>query len=84
MKKDTSFSHYNKIRGEDKAEITQALLPVLQMTSNLSNLTALKYMIVESGEEYVVGIFENGYKKKVNVSCDSGTSLIVDVLKALV
>ena len=69
---------------EDKKEICRALLPVLQMTRNLHDLIDLEYADVEGWGEYVVATFEGGYKKMANVTMDSGTSMIRDIIKQIV
>ncbi len=68
---------------EDKKEICRALLPVLQMTNNLHDLIDLEYANVEGWGEYVVATFASGYKKKANVTADSGTSMIRDIIKQI-
>ena len=65
---------------EDKALIVKELLPVLQKTRNLSDLVSLEY---DPKTEVVTGTFENGYQKRANVGCDSGTSLILDIVEQL-
>lgn len=70
---------------ENKKQITQMLLPVLQATDNLSDLVALEYTTGDSGyPELVIATFANGAQKKINVSLDSGTSLIKDVICQIV
>lgn len=70
---------------EDKKQITQMLLPVLQATDNLSDLVALEYTIGDSGyPELVIATFANGSTKVANVSADSGTALIKDVICQIV
>jgi hypothetical protein len=73
-----------KKMNEDKAKITKALLPVLQMTRNLYDLVDLEYMQPGPDEEYVIATFNNGATKKVNVHMDSGTALILDVVHWIV
>lgn len=72
---------------ENKKEICKALLPVLQMTRNLSDLIDLEYKIIENEynkDETVIAYFENGSIKVANVSMDSGTSMIRDIIKQIV
>lgn len=65
---------------ENKQKILDLLLPALQETRNLDDLKELK-LIKE--EEFVVAKFQNGGKKRVNVSCDSGTTMIKDILNEI-
>ena len=69
---------------ENKREICKALLPVLQMTSNLKDLIDLEYVVTEDGMETVIATFESGYKKIANVNIDSGTSMIRDIIGQIV
>ena len=71
---------------ENKKEITKALLPVLQMTRNLWDLTDLEYREDEevSGIEVVIATFRNGHRKVVDVTMDSGTALIKDIINGIV
>lgn len=66
---------------ENKDKICKLLLPVLQETRNLHDLTNLEYKPVE---EAVVATFESGYKKTANVAMDSGTAMIQDILRQIV
>lgn len=66
---------------EDKELIVKQLLPALQQTRNLSDLVSLDY---DPKEEIVTGTFQNGYQKRANVACDSGTALILDIVEQLV
>lgn len=69
---------------EDKAKICEMLLPVLQQTRNLSDLVGLKYERVGERQETVTATFDNGFQKRANVSIDSGTAMIVDIIKQIV
>ena len=69
---------------EDKQLICDMLLPVLQHTRNLSDLVDLKYHREQTDLEYVTATFESGYTKKANVSLDSGTSMIRDIIGQIV
>lgn len=66
---------------EDKKKICDMLLPVLQATHNLRDLVDLEYMPVE---EIVVATFASGKRKNANVACDSGTSMIRDIIGQIV
>ena len=69
---------------EDKAAITKALLPVLQMTRNHADLVSLVYSRDrDGGMEIVTATWEGGTTMSCNVSCDSGTALIRDVMRML-
>lgn len=71
---------------ENKSEIIRALIPVLQLTRNLEDLTDLEYQIDPdvSGIEVVIATFRNGHRKVVDVTMDSGTAMIKDVIKGIV
>ena len=68
---------------ENKQEILNKLLPALQATRNLSNLDSLKY-VNDNNDEIVIATFKNGGEKTVNVTADSGTAMITDLIKRLV
>lgn len=69
---------------EDKAAITRALLPVLQMTRNHADLVSLIYSRNrDNGTEIVTATWENGATKSCSVAYDSGTALIRDVMRML-
>lgn len=65
---------------EDKQAICDKLLEALQLTSNLHDLLYLKYF---PDKEQVVAHFPGG-NKTVNVSMDSGTAMIRDIIKGIV
>ena len=65
---------------EDKQAICKALLPVLQMTRNLHDLLDLEY---DSKNELILAYFPTGIKR-ANVSMDSGTSMIRDIIGQIV
>ncbi len=66
---------------ENKQEILDKLLPALQATRNLYDLTELKY---DAGKEVVYAEFKGGYIKIANVAMDSGTSMIKDIINQIV
>ena len=66
---------------ENKKEIVALLLPVLQATRNLSDLIDLTF---DEKTELVTATFSNGSKKLANVTMDSGTSLIRDIIGQIV
>lgn len=65
---------------EDMQKILDLLLPALQMTDNLRDLKALYY---DPNKEEVYARFAGGLKK-ANVALDSGTAMIVDVVRQIV
>ncbi len=69
---------------EDKAQICRALVPVLQITRNLEDLKSLEYIKRGPEDEIVIATFQSGYKKTVNVSIDSGTAMISDIIRHIV
>lgn len=66
---------------EDKQRICDLLVPALQATSNLSDITALVY---DPKTEMVSVHFNSGYVKGANVAMDSGTSMIRDIISQIV
>ncbi|NSI88072.1 hypothetical protein [[Clostridium] scindens] len=66
---------------EDKQKILDLLLPALQATRNLHDLQELE---CSEERELVYAKFESGYQKVVNVACDSGTSMIRDIIGQIV
>ena len=72
------------IVGEDKTKICEMLLPVLQHTRNLSDLADLKYEKRIDGFEVVTATYTNGFSREVNVSLDSGTAMISDIIRQIV
>lgn len=68
---------------ENKEEICRLLLQTLKATRNLHDLTVLEYVKGANGSEIITAVFEDGYKQAINVTCDSGTAMITDVLKEL-
>lgn len=69
---------------EDKLEICNALLQTLRLTRDGRDIS---YIVYENSpmrrEEIVTLEFNDGNIRKINVTADSGTALIRDVLKAL-
>jgi len=66
---------------EDKQKILNLLLPALQATRNLKDLTTLEY---DSELGVVVAVFTDDNQKWVTVAGDSGTAMIQDVIRQLV
>lgn len=69
---------------ENKEVITQALFQALKTTVEGVNMAEMKYQQLGNGDELVTIIYDNGYRKTVNVSCDSGVALMKDVLREIV
>ena len=67
---------------ENKEEIVQALFKTLSLTREYSDLSSLSY-VKEKGGEYVIAKWEDGYNKKICVTCDSGIAIIKDVIKSI-
>lgn len=66
---------------EDKQRILDLLLPELQATRHLYDLVSLKYVYKSTCHQYVEAKFASGYAKLINVSMDSGTGMIKDVME---
>lgn len=68
---------------EDKDMICKELAKLLKLTRNQSDLKALRYEILDYGEEIVTVEWESGSRKVVGVSMDSGTAMIRDIMRAI-
>ena len=68
---------------ENKKEICEKLIPVLQATENLWDLVSLEYSNSEDGE-IVTATFLNGATKTANVALGSGTAMILDIVEQIV
>lgn len=69
---------------EDKRKICSLLLPVVQATRAGWDVIDLEYTNNEfTDDEYVRIRYASGCTKKVNVTLDSGTAMILDVIKGL-
>lgn len=67
---------------ENKPLICDWLLATLVMTRNLHDLRSLIYKKdPESGEETVTASFDGGGSKIINVTADSGTAMIRDIMR---
>lgn len=73
--------HIKEMEREDKQKILDLLLPALQATRTLHDLVSLEYAWQHDYSQYVEVTFENGYKKQINVSMDSGTGMIRDIME---
>ena len=67
---------------EDKEKITKALLPILQITNNGQDIKDIEYIKTEHSE-YVTVTYKNDYTKIADVTADSGTALIGDVMRQI-
>lgn len=68
---------------EDKELILSWLLHTLNCTIAGMTLTNIAYKQLDDGEEQAILIYDNGYRKTVNISADSGKAMIQDILRAL-
>jgi len=68
---------------EDKATVVNMLFQTLKQTVAGVGLQEMRYEMLNDYNEIVVLIYEDGYRKSVNVSCDSGIVLMRDVLRAM-
>lgn len=69
---------------ENKRAICEALLPVLQMTRAMDDLTDLEYSgVLPYGSEYVTALFKQG-RKTVNVTGGSGIAIIIEITRSLI
>lgn len=67
---------------EDKQKICDLLLPALQATRGGSKLVNLIYA-ADPKKETVMAEFQGGRKRVADVTCDSGTALIYDVMRQI-
>ena len=68
---------------ENKQKICDLLLKTLQATDNAWDCEGLNYEKLPNGDEQVTIVWESGGKTNVNVSMDSGTAMIRDIMKSL-
>ena len=70
---------------EDKQKICDLLLPALQATRGGSKVVALEYNPddKETNWETVTVVFQSGGKKVADVTADSGTALIYDIMRQI-
>lgn len=68
---------------EDKNKICALLLKAVQATDNAWDCEALNYEKLPNGDEQVTVIWESGGKRIINVSMDSGTAMIRDIMNNL-
>lgn len=65
---------------EDKKEIVMLLKHLLQATRAGADIEDMG--LIED-EEKILITFNNGYVTEVNIACDSGIAIIMDVAKVL-
>ncbi|MBQ1349059.1 MAG: hypothetical protein IIY61_00195 [Ruminococcus sp.] len=65
---------------EDMQAICDLLLRALQATRGGRKLVRLDYA-VEPGRETVTAVFQSGGTRKIDVTGDSGTAMIYDIMK---
>ena len=63
---------------ENKQEILNLLVAVFKSTYGGDDVKELQY---DNAREEVTIVFQDGFKKLVNVSCDSGLAMILDVTR---
>ena len=68
---------------EDKLRILRELVPVLRLTRNLHDLKDLQLTKSKAGE-FVIAIFESNYTRIADVTADSGTAMIKDIINQIV
>ena len=68
---------------EDKSYICQVILGALKATVAGLDIADIKYEQLTNGDELAVIIYDNGYRKPVNVSCDSGIAMMRDILRVI-
>lgn len=73
----------NGILKEDKAVSTQKLFEYMKTCRQFEDLEKLEYVIEDNGEEFVIGTFKSGYKKKAYVTGDSCLALGMDTLRLI-
>lgn len=68
---------------EDKTLICDALMQTLRLTRNHRNLVELRYEKLSDSEERVTAIWDKGGFKVINVSLDSGSAMIRDIMRQI-
>lgn len=69
---------------EDKQMICDKLVEALQLTRQYEDLQSLIYLRRGEDHETVTALFTQGNTKEINVSMDSGSAMIRDILRALI
>lgn len=68
---------------EDKQAICDALCKTLQLTMAGNNLISIEYKVYSPWTKRAVLRFTGGNSQEVNVSMDSGISMLRDILKQM-
>jgi len=79
---DNVFYNSENSDREDKIEIIKSLEELLKKTDNFSDLVKLEYQKNEYNE-IIIATFKGGGTKKANITADSGTAIIIDVINQL-
>lgn len=69
---------------EDKQAICDALTDALQLTRQCAELSRLDYENHGQNFETVTAVFKSGQTLTMNVSMDSGMTMIKDILKRII
>lgn len=68
---------------EDKELILSWLFQTIRCTREGMNLVNIAYKQLEGDREQAILVYENGYRKAVNITADSGVAMIKDIMRAL-
>ena len=68
---------------EDKQNIINYLFQTLKQTVAGVDLVSIRYEQLTNGDEIAVLMYDNGYRKSLNITCDSGLALMRDILRAI-
>ena len=68
---------------EDKKTICELLCLALQATRNQDDLVSLDYVLEDNGDEIVQVKWKSGGRKQINVTLDSGTAMIRDIMYSI-
>ena len=68
---------------EDKELILSWLLQSLRCTAAGMDLVQIRYDQLQNGDELVILIYMNGYRKTINITADSGIAMLRDILRGM-
>lgn len=68
---------------EDKGLILEMLLQTLRCTRAGLDLVNIRYEVLNNGTELAVLIYNNGYRKTVNITGDSGVAIMRDIMRGM-
>ena len=68
---------------EDKNYIIQMLLQALRFTIAGQGIAEIEYKMISNGDEFATIIYDNGCRKPINITADSGVALMRDILRGL-